>query len=44
MGCYVIDLLGVIGFDLRKVGGKYDVVDIEEIIKKGCGLMLLGFI
>ncbi len=34
-GCHATDLSGATGPDLRKVGGKYDAADIEEIIKKG---------
>ena len=33
-GCHATDLSGATGPDLRKVGGKYDAADIEEIIKK----------
>ena len=33
-GCHATDLSGATGYDLRKVGGKYDAADIEEIIKK----------
>lgn len=32
-GCHATDLSGATGPDLRKVGGKYDAADIEEIIK-----------
>lgn len=43
-GCHATDLSGATGPDLRKVGGKYDAADIEEIIKKGRGSMSPGLI
>ncbi|MCX2827471.1 cytochrome C' [Bacillus pseudomycoides] len=38
-GCHASDLSGATGPDLRKVGGKYDAAEIENIIKKGRGSM-----
>ncbi|MEH7458229.1 cytochrome C' [Bacillus pseudomycoides] len=43
-GCHASDLSGATGPDLRKVGGKYDAADIENIIKKGRGAMSPGLI
>lgn len=43
-GCHANDLSGATGPDLRKVGGKYDAADIEDIIKKGRGTMAPGLI
>ena len=43
MRCHATDLSGATGPDLRKVGGKYDAADIEEIIKNS-GSMSPGLI